>query len=31
VLDYGRAIADDLPDIVFKDPEVLKAYIGTVA
>jgi branched-chain amino acid transport system ATP-binding protein len=31
VLDYGRTIAEGLPQTVLNDPEVLKAYVGTVA
>jgi branched-chain amino acid transport system ATP-binding protein len=31
VLDYGRTIADGRPETVLKDPEVLRAYIGTLA
>jgi branched-chain amino acid transport system ATP-binding protein len=31
VLDYGRSIADGRPEIVLSEPEVLKAYLGTVA
>jgi branched-chain amino acid transport system ATP-binding protein len=31
VLDYGRSIADGPPDVVFNDPEVLRAYIGSTA
>jgi branched-chain amino acid transport system ATP-binding protein len=29
VLDYGRTIADGSPVVVLRDPEVLRAYIGT--
>ena len=31
VLDYGRTIADGEPEAALKDPEVLRAYIGTAA
>jgi ABC-type branched-subunit amino acid transport system ATPase component len=29
VLNYGRLLADDTPDIVRQDPEVIGAYLGT--
>jgi branched-chain amino acid transport system ATP-binding protein len=29
VLDYGRQIADDTPDAVRANPEVIRAYLGT--
>jgi branched-chain amino acid transport system ATP-binding protein len=31
VLDYGRTIADGEPESTLKDPEILRAYIGTAA
>lgn len=29
VLDYGKQIADDTPEAVRNDPEVIRAYLGT--
>jgi len=29
VLDYGRTIAEGVPDVVLSDPHVLAAYLGT--
>jgi ABC-type uncharacterized transport system ATPase subunit len=29
VLDLGKVIATDTPDVVKSDPEVVRAYLGT--
>ncbi len=29
VLDFGRKIADDSPELIKKNPEVIRAYLGT--
>lgn len=31
VLDFGRRIADDVPSVVQRDPEVIRAYLGSAA
>jgi branched-chain amino acid transport system ATP-binding protein len=31
VLDYGRSIAEGMPEAVLSDPQVLAAYLGTDA
>ena len=31
VLEYGRKIADDVPDVVKSDPTVIDAYLGVGA
>jgi branched-chain amino acid transport system ATP-binding protein len=30
VLDYGRKLADGVPEEVSKNPDVISAYLGTV-
>ena len=30
VLDYGRKVGDGTPDEVRQNPDVIKAYLGTV-
>jgi branched-chain amino acid transport system ATP-binding protein len=29
VLNFGRVIIDDSPEVAMRDPEVVEAYLGT--
>jgi len=31
VLDYGRTLAEGVPDVVLKHPDVIRAYLGTTS